>query len=66
KPWRFSMNNKKPTSILTVHFPPEVMNWIDSVRGKKSRQAWLSRLMKDMRIDNELEIIISQSEHAGN
>ncbi|PIF21298.1 hypothetical protein [Candidatus Pantoea floridensis] len=54
------MNNKKPSAVVATHFTPETIAWLDKVRGKKSRQAWLARLIKDMRLDYELELIIEE------
>lgn len=53
------MNNSKK-AVLVAHFPEDVMRFIDKMRGKKSRQAFITSYFKDMRLDYELEIILSQ------
>ena len=59
-------NNKKPRATVEVSFPQSVIDWLDKVRGNKSRSAYLARVMKDMRMDYELDIIINQSEGSSN
>ncbi|MCA1176175.1 MULTISPECIES: hypothetical protein [unclassified Pantoea] len=55
------MSNNKAPAVVVTHFPASTLEWIDKVRGKKSRQAWLARMIKDMRLDYELEVIIEQT-----
>lgn len=57
------MNTNKNKSVtLAASLSPELIKWIDSVRGNKSRQAWLARHLKNMRIDYELQSLLSQIE----
>lgn len=55
-------NNKKARATVEVSFPQNVIDWLDRVRGTRSRSAYLARLMKDIRLDYELEILIEQTD----
>ncbi|QHJ80835.1 MAG: hypothetical protein [Bacteriophage sp.] len=55
------MNTKQEKSVtLAASLPPELVAWIDSMRGTKSRQAWLARHLKDTRMDYELQALLEQ------
>ncbi len=56
-------NPKQKKSVtLAASLPPELVAWIDLMRGNKSRQAWLARHLKNTRIDYELQSLLSQIE----